>query len=678
MSVRLLRYYTPTINPFDGDWIPHVRMDDSRKRGPETEVDLRSAKKTRVAQDGCSFTSHLGRLDIGNKEALFIATVDGNETLPRSLQERGIDPRAEYDEGETPLHDASANGHVGVVKTLLRYEANPDTVNVHGQTALHLGVISEQSEVVAFLLDHNATVDLQDLDLWSPLHYAVADLNLEIALILLEAGADPSLENETGQNALHLLLTEEETHETYRLLEELLNREIDVNKADHSGQTALHIAAQNSSIACITTLINHGALATLTDAQDQLPVNLSVCRGDIEIFRKLLATSGVIDIHKGGSYSFLASVLEPRSSLAVELFNSQQLRVTNRRDDNFFRKLCIMDHRRAIFLVEKTPYARLKTSTGASLLHDAVPSEDKEIVKACVDAGLLQSKNIRGETALHVAAGHGSHRMAQYLYELGADLYSVDLEGATPLHHAARHKKSRGVAFTLGRQQGHLSSVDNNGNTPLHEALLRGHEEVAELFIQRGADLTSENLAGETPLRIAASNGYHWIVEDLVDKGDDLTRPDRDGNTALHLTSLRERVRVLAFIVKNRLMDLSLENKDGNTALHLAFMSHKRDLVSEYAERDSKMEIDDHEGGWEDVDDDADEGEKDEKVEEVGGGREIIKLLLLENGADPLLRNRAGLSPLDLAVKSGCCSLRTFLQSGVSYDTIVQAVAGNE
>ena len=51
--------------------------------------------------------------------------------------ENGANPNAKNNDGETPLHEASEEGHVEIVKLLLERGVDPNTRDNKGRTPLH-------------------------------------------------------------------------------------------------------------------------------------------------------------------------------------------------------------------------------------------------------------------------------------------------------------------------------------------------------------------------------------------------------------------------------------------------------------------------------------------------------------------------------------------------------------
>ena len=70
----------------------------------------------------------------------------------------------------------------------------------------------------------------------------------------------------------------------------------------------------------------------------------------------------------------------------------------------------------------------------------------------------------------------------------------------------------------LGKDNCNVSSEDNDGMTPLHIACQNGHTRIAELLLDRGADINHKNTEGSTPLNLAIKAGCKGTVTLLLSK----------------------------------------------------------------------------------------------------------------------------------------------------------------
>ncbi len=103
------------------------------------------------------------------------------------------------------------------------------------------------------------------------------------------------------------------------------------------------------------------------------------------------------------------------------------------------------------------------------------------------DAGPIDERSGDGFTALHLAAFFGRLRAVEELLD--------------------RHANPNAVATGALRVQ------------PLHSAISAGHEAVARLLVERGADVNAAQDGGVTPLHEAAANGLDDLAELLVRHG---------------------------------------------------------------------------------------------------------------------------------------------------------------
>jgi ankyrin repeat protein len=109
---------------------------------------------------------------------------------------------------DTPMRCAAANGHVEVVRLLLKCGAIVQRANANQRTALHAAASNGRLDVCRLLLNWAAKVD--PVDKWkdTPLHDAARLGHLSVVKLLVERGADVTLRNNKGQIACDLARSE--------------------------------------------------------------------------------------------------------------------------------------------------------------------------------------------------------------------------------------------------------------------------------------------------------------------------------------------------------------------------------------------------------------------------------------------------------------------------------------
>ena len=146
-----------------------------------------------------------------------------------------------------------------------------------------------------------------------------------------------------------------------------------------------------------------------------------------------------------------------------------------------------------------------------------------------------------------VGCGEGSRHLNLYEAAESGDIEAVkqhladgtDIElkctgcGSTALGHAAKHGHNE-IAELLIENGADVSAKDEDGSTPLHLAALMGYKEIAELLIAKGADVNAKKDDGSwTSLHSAAMTGSNEIVGLLIAAGADVNAKDAYGRTPL-------------------------------------------------------------------------------------------------------------------------------------------------
>ena len=106
-----------------------------------------------------------------------------------------------------------------------------------------------------------------------------------------------------------------------------------------------------------------------------------------------------------------------------------------------------------------------------------------------------------------------------------------------------------------------LNDRDENGHTPLHLSTIRGHKEIAELLIAKGADVNAKLQDGFTPLHYAADEGHKEVVELLIAKGADVNAKYEECATSLDWAKNQETADLLRKHDSKTYLELEAEGK---------------------------------------------------------------------------------------------------------------------
>jgi ankyrin repeat protein len=239
-----------------------------------------------------------------------------------------------------------------------------------------------------------------------------------------------------------------------------------------------------------------------------------------------------------------------------------------------------------------------------------------EIVKDLLDLGADPNiqNNYQNDTPLVNALFRKDEKMVAMLLKYGADPNIQSAMGNTPLilaSGAGGDAQNFDIVKLLLNNGANPNIQNDQGMTALNWALeslnIKGEPEIAELLLKNGANPNLKPVEGNTPLLNASWKRDKKIAEMLLKYGADPNIQTDMGNTPLSLASGAGKDTqdsdLVKLLLNNDLTDPNIQDSNGNTALNWAL----------------KFQT-----------------ETDPKIVEM----------LLENGANPNLRNKNGTSPL--------------------------------
>jgi uncharacterized protein len=174
-------------------------------------------------------------------------------------------------------------------------------------------------------------------------------------------------------------------------------------------------------------------------------------------------------------------------------------------------------------LLETHADVNLAQEDGTTALHWAVEGDNQAIVDLLLHAGAnVAAANRYGATPLWLACVNGNASIVEKLLNAGADPNTALPESETVLMAAARTGKLDAVNLLLARGAQVNATEAWRGQTALMWAAGEGHPAVVKALIQSGADIQARSNGGFTALLFAARNGQIGAVKTLLEAGANL------------------------------------------------------------------------------------------------------------------------------------------------------------
>ncbi|KAK0757926.1 hypothetical protein N5P37_009218, partial [Trichoderma harzianum] len=267
---------------------------------------------------------------------LHIAAEDSDEDVVEQLLNGGASIEAIDRWGDTPLHLAAYTGLGVIVPVLLERDANINPAGQNGHTPLHLAAMYGNYEDTETLLDEEADFEATDDRGNTPLHCAAMMGESDLVGLLLKSGANINATNENGQTALHKAVSstynewEEcrcEGHE--EAVKKLLGHNPDIEAADNTGATPLHLAVKAGHQQAAESLLSKGARVDATDHDGKRPIDYAQERyhsgedGSSDLVQLLLDNGATIqDTNRSNQTEYVAPEIKNESAESALRTNS--------------------------------------------------------------------------------------------------------------------------------------------------------------------------------------------------------------------------------------------------------------------------------------------------------------------------------------------------------------------
>jgi ankyrin len=477
-----------------------------------------------------------------------------DEGIPLAPTDSESEEQSSETGGTTPLMLAARLKSPECLKVLLTASPNIQVKDDDGDSAIVHAVVADAAENVELLLNAGARVD----ELHSGetlLHVAVCNDAIEIIKLLLKKGikvSQQSSENLVTPLQVACQLGKKE------IVELLLSAGAKVKEIDLELCTPLHKAAQYGQIEVVQLLLSHKAMIDAKESSGMTPLFLAAFYGHTEVGELLIkhkakvsiaCTDGRLPIHAAakGNASELIDTIIRKSTLTIG-------------GSSLIRK-------GTMALSGSSPVMARSSLNGPVAIHYASGSESVNVLlnnKSPIDI-----TDTDGDTPLHWKAMYGEADAAFALVRRGAQVDPINNLGDTPLMVAIQNNQPTVVKVLLQEsakpvyegRNGLLRAMeipmvdvdivselldtglvdidqpnDELQEPPLVTAILTGHTELANLLIERGADIRFE-IQGHvynSPLLFSAFRKQWDITQKLLEHHVPMMSTDTAGWYLLH------------------------------------------------------------------------------------------------------------------------------------------------
>jgi ankyrin repeat protein len=390
----------------------------------------------------------------------------------------------------------------------------------------------------------------------------------------------------------------------------LLKERIDVNAPAGDGSTALHWAVHRDDLATVERLLDARANVNVADDHGVSPLLLACTNGNVALVERLLAAGANPNMATASGHRPLMEGSRTGRTAVVRALIAAGADVNAA--DPFHGQTALMwaaAHRHpplVRLLLEHGADVRGRSKVGFSSLMFAAQQGDLETTHVLLNAGAeLDARTPDGVSALLIASG------------------SVDgsTSGQFTIVNPSGHEA---VALLLLDRGADPNATDAFGITPLHAAVRNDRRELARALLMRGANPNARLLKprpgimfgdvderlwdpGATPLVVAAKAANVELMKLLVAHGADPSLTSTDGTTALMAAAGVARTEGQTMVTPERALEaamlaLRLGNpidsvrSDGWTALHGAAYNGADVVVRFLAESGATLDVRDKEG----------------------------------------------------------------------------------
>jgi ankyrin repeat protein len=608
--------------------------------------------------------------------------------------------------GDTALHLAARSKNQDLIEWLVLKGFDPYAVNKLGQNSIDLALEGGGRELAEWMKTESADPLVRCNALVRELEVSLQKSNLSLMNSLFQEVYTLYSHKIIGTHSLSLLLCGAASLDLMDEMDLLLRVGVKVNvKSPLNGMTPLHYACKQGHLRVVNHLIEKGADMSMKDSKNRTPFDLSILFHQDQIanaFRLLeIESSAAADLRHKDTYSDSDSQRNDSDSVPIPVNGSSEsvfvksinpLHAACQRDDHETVKQLLENSNELVnsrvgsnqrtpllFCLTENPNEELINllltygadpnlldANGMSSLHYSCELRRSSMITMSLIKfkASLTLVNGRGDTSLHIICKNDMVELMTAILDLPRSILKnlkLNVEDRTGknLLHVAAHVGSLAMATQLLRQGVLVNHPDQHLTTPLHIAVTQTQFDIAQLFLEHGADPNALDQQNQSPISLSILKLKDLNYSRLLHKfGAKLETSFLDnGESFLHVACRNGNVELAKWLVRNGL-NPSAENNQGKSPVELAHSCGKEDLlewllawiVAVRVDRPVEMILAEASGSTPHREEDDEDDEDEEKDEDETTQKESIsevKIGSLHGVPVPSLSTRSKSSTLD-------------------------------